>query len=451
MRNLVILAAATLALLSCLLSATAVAQNTQASSNFNLRPGLTTDIQDPVVALQYIQAKRAQTKTPGYSLFRRSVLTGLHERADQVEKRIYDDTGIRFGSAFNTLFQGLSESLPGEDTFGMATNMLFVGTWELCNRGTPNQGELTFGLEGRWDYGTTGPKDLGNLGLGSLGFTANPYNAYTPAFLVRNLFWRQGGQDAGYVYRLGRITPDQILQSSAHINPDTTFLPFAGTGPFAMGLPDSGLGWVGGWFINDWATLAGLVSDANADRFDFGDIDEGDLFTAVELQLKLLPLTEKAGYSKVTVWHNDGTKFGTAINGSTGKEGWGVFIKHEQELTCDGRAVAIGRWGRSYKDSAIYDELASAHFVLYDPFCPCKCRCRFKDNLFSADLLGVAYNWVQPTEAGTQDESNVEVFYRFPIFPEADATLSYQAVINPALDASNDAASVLSFRMRSTF
>jgi hypothetical protein len=61
------------------------------------------------------------------------------------------------------------------------------------------------------------------------------------------------------------------------------------------------------------------------------------------LQAKVFPLTQKAGYSKVTFWHNDGTEDGGAINGSTGAEGWGVFIKYEQELTCDGRAVGIGR------------------------------------------------------------------------------------------------------------
>ena len=247
-----------------------------------------------------------------------------------------------------------------------------------------------------------------------------------------------------WVYRIGRITPDALLGTSTHINGFTTFLPVAGTGPFAMGLPDSGLGWVGGWFINDRVTVAGVVSDANADRFDFGDIDEGDFFTAVELQVKVLPLTEKAGHSKVTLWHNDGTKFGNAINGSTGKEGWGVFIKHEQELTCDGRAIAVARWGRSYNDSALYEQQAAAHLLLYDPFN----SGNYQNDLYNADLLGVAYNWVQPTGV-PRDESNAELFYRFPLFPDLDVTLSYQAIINPALDPSNDYGSAFSFRFRS--
>ena len=380
---------------------------------------MTSDVRDPVVELRVIRQKRdQQAPAEEYSLFRTSPLTPLRERGIQAEKWIYEATDIKIGTNFNTLMQGLSDEIPGEDDYGMATFMSFVSTWDGFRKGECNQGEITLGLEGRWNWGTTDPVALGNQGLGSLGFTANPFGTYTPTFLVRNLFWRQGSREAGWMYRLGRVTPDQFLQTSRHITPLTTFMPIAGTGPFSMGLPDSGLGMFAGLFLTDNINVAGVVSDANADRFDFGDIDEGDLFSAVELQAKVLPLTEKAGYSKVTFWHNDGTKFGNAINGSTGKEGWGVFIKYEQELTCDGRLIGIGRWGRSYKDSALYDQLAAGHFVLYDPFF----RGSYEALGFNADAFGVACNWVQPTGVD-RDESNVEAFYRFLVFPQMDATL----------------------------
>ena len=84
--------------------------------------------------------------------------------------------------------------------------------------------------------------------------------------------------------------------------------------------------------------------------------------------------------------------------------------------------------------------------VVYDPFCTGK----FKDALFESDLFGMAYSWVQPS-AVDRDESNVELFYRFPLFPQMDATVSYQAIINPALDPSNDYGSAFSLRLRSTW
>jgi porin len=375
-------------------------------------------------------------------------LTPLRAGVLRLENRLEEATDIKFGTAVNHLFQQLSDVIPGADNFGMSSNMTLVGTWDLYNKGCPNQGELTLGIDGRWGYGLPFPADLGPDSLGSLGFTANQFSEYRPAFIVRNLFWRQGSRDAGWMYRIGRITPDAMLSSSAHINGLTTYLPVGGSGPFAMGISDSGLGMAAGLFVNDRVNVMGLVSDANANRFDFGDLGAGDFFTAIELQVKVLPLTSNAGYSKLTFWHNDGTRFGNASNGSTGKEGWGFFIKHEQELTGDGRAVAIARWGRSYNESALYNQQANAHFLLYDPFCSGQYS---EKDLLNADVIGTAYSWVQPSATGNRGESNVEVFYRFPIFPYTDMTLSYQAIINPVLDPSIDSSSVFSLRLRSTF
>jgi hypothetical protein len=104
------------------------------------------------------------------------------------------------------------------------------------------------------------------------------------------------------------------------------------------------------------------------------------------------------------------------------------------------------KWGRSYNDSALYEQLAGGHLVYYDPFD----SGRFKKMGLNADLAGVAYNWVQPT-GEDRDESNVELFYRFPLFPEMDATVSYQGIINPALNPSSDYGSAISLRLRSSW
>ena len=74
----------------------------------------------------------------------------------------------------------------------------------------------------------------------------------------------------------------------------------------------------------------------------------------------------------------------------------------------------------------------------------------FKDMGFNADLAGVAYNRVQPTGVD-RDESNVELFYRFSLFPEMDATVAYQMIFNPGLDPTNDFGSAMSLRFRSTW
>ncbi len=67
------------------------------------------------------------------------------------------------------------------------------------------------------------------------------------------------------------------------------------------------------------------------------------------------------------------------------------------------------------------------------------------------DLFAIALTWVDPTTAGSRPEYALEIFYRFPLFPGVDTTLSYQGVIHPALDPDNDYATVISLRIRWTF
>jgi hypothetical protein len=294
----------------------------------------------------------------------------------------------------------------------------------LANRGEPNRGNIYFKIQGRWDYGTTGPQNLGFVSLASQIGTANTFSAYTPAFILRNLYWDQGSKKAGWAYRVGKISTDATLATSRHISPVTTFLPNGGTGLFVSGYPDSGLGAVGVWFPSERYRILGLVSDSNGNRYDFGDITAGDFYTALEFGVQIAPRTEKAGYSKFTFWHSDGTKDGQPINASTGKEGYGMTVKLEHEFTDDGKKVGIIRWGKTWNKAALYDDQAAVHLLFYDPPGPAGLQ---------HDLIGVAVNWAQASAAGARGEYNFETFYRFPFFTGLDTTLSYQYVYHPAL------------------
>lgn len=424
-------------LLVSFMAAMVTAGVARAGSDAAERGGSLDNPMDPPNLLSGIQQRRTEKE----ALFLESPLGWLHDAADEWEQAVYEASSLKLGFTFTHLFQGMTNVLPGEDHGGMASDLDFVGTWELVDRGEPTQGEFFFAFEGRWDYGTTGPQDLAVDSLGSLLGTANTFAAYTPTFILRQLFWRQGSPNAGGSYRIGKFSTDALLSTSAHIAAPTTFLPTASSGPFAIALPDSGLGAVGAWYINDRVTLVGLVSDANGNRYDFGDIGAGDFFKAAELHAKIAPRTPKAGYSKLTLWHTDGTKDGQPSNGQTGPEGWGYFIKHEQELTDDGRAIGILRYGKAFEDSAFYNAQASAHYLLYNPPDPFKLQ---------KDLLGLAVNWVD-AHIGVRDEYDAEIFYRFPFFPGLDTTLSYQLVINPALDLGVDHSSVFSLRLRTVF
>jgi hypothetical protein len=182
--------------------------------------------------------------------------------------------------------------------------------------------------------------------------------------------------------------------------------------------------------------------DPRQSRARLGWGGEGDLYKAVEFAAQIYPRTEKAGWSKLTFWHNDGTRNGQPANGNLGPDGWGVFLKLEQELTADGRAIGIAKYGRSFKDSALYKQQANALFLYYDPDLIGHIR---------NDVVGIAFNYVEPTPADTREEYSLEIFYRLPIFPLVDLTFTYHSIFRPALDPTNDQANAFSLRLRTTF
>jgi hypothetical protein len=284
-----------------------------------------------------------------------------------------------------------------------------------------------------------------SLGPGSLGMlqnTGNTYEMYVPVTIIRNLYYQVGSTKSKGAVRFGKVTIDSILGTTAHNTPNTTFLTFAATGAFAIALPDSGLGAVGAWHFNDRVKLLGAVTDANGNRFDLGDISEGDFFSALELGVKFAPEAKRVGYSKLTVWHTDGTSDGQPINGSNGPEGWGFYALHEQQLSRNGDAVAVFKYGKSFDDSAYFESQVSGSFLYYDP--------HFFGSI-SKDVVAVSLNWVDPVAAGSRSESNVEILYRFPLNPRLDMTVSYMGIIDPALDPTNSYASAFSLRFVSEF
>ena len=426
-------------LLSCFTLTTAAAYEQGTGSSVDqLGSDISSDPVDPSNAIVDIQERHTQRD----SLLGVSPLQPLHDSADTMKDNLFKEYHFKPGLMINHLFQGMSKSVDDKDKWGTATDMDIVGTWALTNRGKANRGNFYFKLQGRWDYGTTGPQELGFVNLASQIGTANTFSAYTPTFLMRNIYWDQGTRKAGWAYRVGKISADATLATSRHISPVTTFLPNGGTGLFVSGYADSGLGAVGVWFPSDRYRILALVTDANGDRQNFGDITAGDFYTALEFGVQIAPRTEQAGFSKFTFWHTDGTEDGQPINASTGKEGYGMTVKLEQELSDDGKKVGIFRWGKAWNKSALYDDQAGLHFLFYDPPGPAGLQ---------HDLIGLAGNWARASAAGARDEYNLEAFYRVPLFTGLDTTFSYQYVINPALTREFDRASVISLRLRAVF
>ena len=158
--------------LSCVMVATAGAEAAQPGANQDPQSGSNDDVQRSVMSEgaedpENLLLEIGQRRTQKNSLFPVSPLERLHEANDRLADNLYKATHIKLALAFTHLFQWLSESPLGEDEWGTASTLDFLGTWELVDREGPTQGQLFFQLQGRWEYGTTGPERLGAVGLGA--------------------------------------------------------------------------------------------------------------------------------------------------------------------------------------------------------------------------------------------------------------------------------------------
>lgn len=369
----------------------------------------------------------------------------FYDTFDAVRGDLYKSTGVKLGAFHSSLYQASTTSRPGQDKTGLATITGLYGTWDALKRGDPSAGQISFGVEARWRYGNMlTPSELGNSGIGSAIGTTDPYGATIPALILRELFWRWGSPEKRIDYRIGKITPDRLLTGSDYIDPVSLGLPVGSQGSPSIGFPDSGLGFAVGLYPTDRIRAGIVVADANGDRANFGDITEGNFFKAVEVQAKLFPITEDAGFSTFTVWHTDGTDDPTkAGDSSTGQDGWGYFIKLEQQLSQSGKDVGMIRFGQSYDGAAVYKQQGSIRYVRLDPPDPFG---------LEHDAFGIAASYAKPiVNPLDRDEWSIDAFYRFNLLERVETTFAYQYIGNPTFNANENQASVFSFRLSQFF
>ncbi|ESQ16351.1 MAG: hypothetical protein N838_29245 [Thiohalocapsa sp. PB-PSB1] len=411
-------------------------------SSVKLGPIVATPITDNPADGENQLANALERRTRKKALFPTEPLGFFRNGFGSVSDRVYDKTGLRLTLGVHNAWQWYDNQQSGFPDKGSAMDIDFNGRWELVNRGEPNEGGIFFNVDGRWNWTDFGPQTLGFSGIGAAGGTANTFAEYAPALILRQIYWWQGSEEAGWSLRIGKATVDALFMASRHLNPNTTFLSNVGTSPNADASPDSGLAIIGNYAFNEnWSILA-RISDANADRYDFGSPGAGDYHKGAELQWRSNKNAARATIVKVSGWHTDGTKDGEPDNVNTGSDGYGFTAFFEHELADDGRPVVIGRYGKSYDGASIWDQQVGLSFLLYQPLGPLR---------FETDVFGAAINSVDSATPGTPRETNYEIFYRFPLFPNVDLTLNYQYIDNPANNTEHNNASAFALRLVTTF
>jgi porin len=357
-------------------------------------------------------------------------LQGFHGAWTEATKRIYDQTGIDFGAAITGLYQGSSRALADAEDRGFAIDYDLFGRWDLLFRNTPWQGALYFASEARVPHTDIPPAQL-RQSIGSVLGTIDGFN--DQPYLLTNLFWRQGSKQAGWIYQLGRFSPDGVINVSQYNNPNENFHPIGLVGSLTISFPAHGIGAAGVVYPTEDTYILGLINDANGDKRTKGHIERGEFFKAVEIGFK--PNYQKSfeGRHSITFWHVDERERRGV------PEGHGIAVKLEQDLTRSGNTVGMLRYSKSFGGASLLDEQASAYLI-------------FKNiTRLDNDMLGFSVGWADPTNAALRDEKIAEIFYRFPFTPFLDLTTSVQSIWDPAATQQIDQATVGSIRFRKTF
>jgi porin len=336
--------------------------------------------------------------------------------------------GLQFSAHYSTLFQGLSDSLPGSDD--KASGGVLRGTmkWTLTGRDTPNAGSLNVMLDHRHAYRDTAPGGLaGNAGY--IGLTGLFYTDI--GFAVINLNWQQGFNDGNSGLVIGRYDPNDYQNILGIVNPWTIFSNLASSLDVSVALPDSswGIG-AGHWFNDSWYVVGG-INDANGVATDDLEFFEGGAEFYTYAHVGWSPTKGERYFKNVhmVAWHVD-ERTDVGIPSSQG-------VSVAANWMFDERWMPYARMGFSKGSTPIYNDSFTLGLI--------------RKFMFRSDLVGISAGWGSPPDDSLKDQTTIEAFWRFQFSQGLAITPSLQLLIDPALNPDHDRIWVYGLRVRLAF
>jgi porin len=333
------------------------------------------------------------------------------------KRQIKDDYGVSFGLHFYGLYQRASDSLPGRDEDALGNIFRFLGNWTLWEKDNGNLGRIEWRVESRSNWG--GFQAPGSLG-GAAGIAAlAPGFAYSDNFDMdlAVINWTQGFADGKAGYAVGRLAFDVYLDAF----PFQTFSKGFINRSFILNptLPTTGVGALGGvvkGFVTDNVWVGGQIHDANAASgdFDFDTVQEGEFLKAVEIGFTPSFGQRKSHLVQFTYWDKDERSAASVSSGS----GWAISAAWKLNDTY----FPFVRFGSSDGGGGVAAEDAfSAGVEISRP---------------RGEVWTMGAGWAKPSEEtfgpGLDDETVIEMSYKFPISKQLSLTPDAQIIFNPA-------------------
>ena len=332
--------------------------------------------------------------------------------------------GIQVSAHYSTLYQGLSDSLTGEDkaSSGVARATL---KWVLTGRETGKEGALNIMLDHRHGFRDVTPGDIASQ-AGYLGLTGVFYNDIGLALV--NFNWTQALNDGKAGLVIGRYDPNDYQNVLGMVNPWTLFSNLSTNLDATVALPDSSWGIGGGTWLNDGWYVLGGVNDANGLVTDDLEFFDGGAELYKYFHVGWSPSQGERYFRNMHVlaWHVDE------------REDAGIGSAHGFSLaanwTFNDRWMPYARLGFSKGSAPIYNESVTLGVI--------------HKFLYRSDVVGLSVNHGSPPDASLSDQTTVEAFWRFQFSQGLAITPSVQLLLDPALNPDEDTVWVWGLRFR---
>jgi porin len=364
------------------------------------------------------------------ALFPVGPLEPLHRQWEDVTRRLEQDIGLELGLNYTVLYQNADASLSTRLSEAAVGDLDFFGRWNLVNRGDPWPGALVFFTENRHRFTDIPPSNLGGA-IGSLWGTTNAFSQQD--YALTQLYWEQGSREDRLVSRLGKMDPESIYDRSRYVSANEAFLNQAFSTTLAMPVPNTGLGAALAISPISKTYILGGVHDANGDKTSFGDIDKGELFTAIEFGVAPGHGKPGAGLYHVTLWHSDAREVADIPSGR------GIALTLQQEIGPYGRIVPFFRYSYGEGGATPVRQAIATGVGFEEPF--------GQNN----DLIGIGLSWGQPSDRALRDQYVLEAFYRFQVTPYTNLAPDIQVTFDPSENPAEETIVVGGIRLRTLF
>lgn len=348
------------------------------------------------------------------------------------KKRLNDRYGLKLQFSYQTLYQTTPDDVPQQDAF--AGRGQIQGSWALLNRGTQNEGMVTFRLENRTSYDGDLPPSQFGYQFGSVTPTGTGFSDF--GFAVTELAWRQSLADGNFKFILGKISA--ISWYNVHAL-SSSMRGFQNTGlqsSLSKPAPGRGFGMGFGAELTPHFVVVAGIHDANAKTAEdpFDTIGEGEFYHSVELRyLPSTPDRWRFDQLRLQFWHQD------ALKDKGVPESHGMTVAASRLI--DDRYFLFGFGGLSDGNATLFEVDAAAGFgIAFDT-----------RHRAARDVLGIGASWGKPANDALREQYTGELFYRFQLVERVALTPSLQYIRHPAADPMRDDAVLFGLRTRLTF